>query len=194
MNYAELMPGETELERTKAALAQAALLVAFEAGGIDPTVLYDVRGSTLEARWRHVWLYLVRNALNIREADIKRALTRVLIDMGLRVEPGSEPEPGPEPKRQRGESEKDFRERQQAFKTAHSEWRVRNSGVHHDTVANACHHIEDLRAFPGAEEEIARMGEELVEKFTNHRRRNAAMNEAWDQLTESRKRERKAAS
>lgn len=167
-----LMPGETELERTKSALAQAALLIAFEAGGIDPLVLYDVRGSSEETRWRHVWLYLVRGALDIREADIARALTHMLVGLGQRSARAIEPTP----------KEGEVDDRTGADKP-----------VHHDTIANACHHIEDLRGVSAAAEaEIERMGEELIEKFVNHRLRFKAMNDAWEKLKEDRKRERRA--
>lgn len=65
------------------ALRRGSHLVAAHAD-VDALGLYqDGRGNE-QAYWRHVWLYLVRTALDIPEADIARALTVAMVRLELK--------------------------------------------------------------------------------------------------------------
>lgn len=178
-NISELLPGEGTLDRAKEALRRCALLIGFHAD-LDPLILYDARGATEETYWRHVWIFCTRIALDISEADIARAMTAVMMDLGLRVEPGSEPQPV-----------KAKRETPDSFKKRMSAWKLRNSAIHHDTIANACHHIQDLcDASPDASAEIEWLCEQVVEHFVRNRAMRQRLDAARAKLKEERKRTR----
>lgn len=181
MSVVDLMPGETPLERTKQALRQAALWVAFRSD-LDPVTLYDVRGSTEESYWRHVWIYLVRVSLNIPEADIEWALTNVLVDCGMRTARALESAP----KQSDEEGDKAFALRVAAWKSRGPE----DKPVHHDTIANACHHIEDLLSDDAAALRLEQMGDQLVEAFNDQREFRATLEKARARLKEGRRRAR----
>jgi hypothetical protein len=65
--------------------------------------------------------------------------------------------------------------------------------VHHDTIANACHHIEDLITVPDAAREIERMGEIIIERTLANRMFRATILDAAEKLKIERSRERASA-
>lgn len=115
MSLAFEIPGETPVERAKEALRRTANYVAFRAD-LDALILYETRGTSEETYWRHGWIYTVRVALDIPEADLAAALD-----------------------------------------------------VHHDSIANACHHIEDVCTDDAAGAFWEGVGKHVVECWANDR-------------------------
>lgn len=152
MSVFDLSPGETQLDRTREAMRRSANWIAGHAD-LDVLALYDTRGATEEAYWRHAWLFCARIVFNLTEADMARAMTEALVGLGLRD--GDQPE------------------------------------VHHDTIANACHHIEDLiDTDADAREFFEWLCEDIGEHFARNRVFRARLDVARRKLRESRKRDR----